>query len=111
MLQVVHDICAVIDSAGLLCLGNGMIDSFAQMISGYDILCTGASLSPPIFSISSCVRMQQVIPRCKKWLKEACVDSLDYMSCEAAHDWCSNELGRNQEPEAELMAMGELSPR
>ncbi|KAH9487335.1 Carboxypeptidase Y-like protein A [Psilocybe cubensis] len=72
-------------------IGNGITDFYTMIPSYYDMACTPASVAP-ILDISTCTRMKQTIPRCKKWLKESCVDQLDAISCEAANVFCSQEL-------------------
>lgn len=32
------------------------------------------------------------VPRCQKWMKEACLDVFDEISCSAAISTCSSEL-------------------
>ncbi|EGN93789.1 hypothetical protein SERLA73DRAFT_171708 [Serpula lacrymans var. lacrymans S7.3] len=75
-------------------IGNGMTDYFTMWPSYVDMQCSPASVFP-FQSISSCVRMKQAIPRCQKWTKESCVDTFDAMNCQAARDFCDQEL---QEP-------------
>ncbi|PPQ84535.1 hypothetical protein CVT25_007605, partial [Psilocybe cyanescens] len=72
-------------------IGNGITDFYTMIPSYYDMACTPASVAP-ILDISTCTRMKQTIPRCKKWLKASCVDQLDAISCEAANTFCSQEL-------------------
>lgn len=47
---------------------------------------------PPVLPISTCIRMKQTLPRCQKWMKEACVDQLDDISCTAAWMFCETEI-------------------
>ncbi|KAI5117301.1 hypothetical protein M0805_008565 [Coniferiporia weirii] len=72
-------------------IGNGATDFFYLLESYYDIQCTSAAIEP-IQPISTCVRMKQVLPRCKKWSKTACVDHFDLIDCKAAFDFCATEL-------------------
>ncbi|KIJ51025.1 hypothetical protein M422DRAFT_59045 [Sphaerobolus stellatus SS14] len=74
-----------------LIIGNGITDAFRMPTSFYDIQCTAASVEP-FQEISACVRMKKAIPRCEKMLKESCVDVYDQMGCEAAENFCSNEM-------------------
>jgi cathepsin A (carboxypeptidase C) len=75
-------------------IGNGLTDFATMLPSYYDMACTPASL-PPILDISTCVQMKAALPRCKKWLKEGCVDQFDKINCVAATSFCSQFL---QEP-------------
>ncbi|KAK2459316.1 hypothetical protein APHAL10511_008671 [Amanita phalloides] len=72
-------------------IGNGMTDFSTMLPSYYDMACTPASV-PPLLDISTCVRMKRVVPRCEKWLKEACVDLFDDINCGAAISSCYSEL-------------------
>ncbi|KAK1217826.1 hypothetical protein PQX77_019499 [Marasmius sp. AFHP31] len=71
--------------------GNGGTDFWEFLWSHYDFACTEATL-PPVLSISTCVRMKQIVARCKKWTKAACVDQYDVISCGAAAEWCQIEI-------------------
>jgi len=72
-------------------IGNGITDPFTMQDGYYNLTCTSSTV-PPVLDISSCVRMKKALPRCKKWLKDACIDMYDEMNCGAASDFCSNEL-------------------
>ncbi|KAF9077923.1 serine carboxypeptidase [Rhodocollybia butyracea] len=80
-------------------IGNGMTDLETMMPSYYDMTCTPASISP-ILDISACVAMKNIIPRCKKWYREACVDLYDSINCLAAISFCYPSLS------ASFMASG-----
>jgi cathepsin A (carboxypeptidase C) len=72
-------------------IGNGLTD-FATMIpSYYDMACTPASL-PPVLDISTCIQIKAALPRCKKWLKEGCVNHFDKIDCAAAVSFCNQYL-------------------
>ncbi|KZV85984.1 serine carboxypeptidase [Exidia glandulosa HHB12029] len=72
-------------------IGNGITDTYTMTYSYYDMVCTNASVDP-ILPIESCVRMRAALPRCKKWAKEACIDSYDSMACGAAMSFCGQEI-------------------
>ncbi|KAI5116945.1 hypothetical protein M0805_003673 [Coniferiporia weirii] len=72
-------------------IGNGATDFFYLLRSYYDIQCTSAAIQP-MQPISTCVRMKQILPRCEKWSKAACVDHFDLIDCRAAFDFCAMEL-------------------
>ncbi|KAF8060764.1 serine carboxypeptidase [Lyophyllum atratum] len=72
-------------------IGNGWTDAPTMVLSYFDMQCTPASV-PPVLDIATCVRMQQVVPRCAKWLKESCIDVYDAINCNAAFQFCSSEL-------------------
>jgi len=72
-------------------IGNGITDPFTQMDSYYYMTCTPATV-PPVLDISSCVRMKKALPRCKNWVKNACLDQYDDMNCRAASDFCHKQL-------------------
>ncbi|KAJ2911929.1 hypothetical protein MD484_g8484, partial [Candolleomyces efflorescens] len=72
-------------------IGNGLTDFYTMATSYYDMACTPVSV-PPILDIKTCVRMKQAVPRCKKGLKESCVDIFDEFSCQAAVAFCNNEI-------------------
>ncbi|KAH7098183.1 peptidase S10, serine carboxypeptidase [Auriculariales sp. MPI-PUGE-AT-0066] len=72
-------------------LGNGITDSSSMASTYYDMSCTNASL-PPALPISTCVRMKQALPRCRTWIKAACDDHFDDISCNAAHQFCRDKL-------------------
>ncbi|KAF8868251.1 Alpha/Beta hydrolase protein [Gymnopilus junonius] len=55
-------------------IGNGITDFYTMAPSYYDMACTP-------------------VPRCKKWLKESCLDRFDSINCYAANTFCSNEIG------------------
>ncbi|KAH7100866.1 peptidase S10, serine carboxypeptidase [Auriculariales sp. MPI-PUGE-AT-0066] len=72
-------------------IGNGITDFATMTYSYYDMACTKASVNP-VLSIASCVRMKQVLPRCKAWLEESCINAFDAVSCGAAGNFCAAEL-------------------
>ncbi|VDB85103.1 unnamed protein product [Peniophora sp. CBMAI 1063] len=95
---VVYDQNALLTSAGLtpinltsIMIGNGATEPLTALTSYYDMLCTPASVFP-VLDISSCVRMKQTIPRCKRWFTESCLDQYDEMACRAANSFCTTEL-------------------
>ncbi|KAJ7596544.1 serine carboxypeptidase [Mycena floridula] len=72
-------------------IGNGYTDFINQILSVYDMLCTSASMFP-LLDIATCVRRKQLMPRCKKWMQEACFDQFEAINCQAAVGFCSGEL-------------------
>ncbi|KAH7101286.1 serine carboxypeptidase [Auriculariales sp. MPI-PUGE-AT-0066] len=72
-------------------IGNGFTTMLHMCLSSYDLLCTSASVEP-LLPISVCVRMKTVMPRCKKWYTASCVNSFDTINCEAAMEFCMQEL-------------------
>ncbi|KAA1475366.1 serine carboxypeptidase [Dentipellis sp. KUC8613] len=72
-------------------IGNGATDTVTSFTSYFDMTCTPVSVAP-VLDISTCVRMKKAVPRCEKWMKEACIDQFDSMNCEAASNFCETEL-------------------
>ncbi|KAF5312209.1 hypothetical protein D9619_003688 [Psilocybe cf. subviscida] len=64
---------------------------YTMLLSYYDMACTTATTTP-VVDIASCIRMKQVLPRCKKALKESCVDIFDAIACQAASSFCNVEF-------------------
>jgi len=96
--SAIYDQNAVLEENGLtqinlksIAIGNGATDFFALMRSYYTVQCSNASVEP-FQSISACVRMRLVIPRCEGWAKAVCVDVFDQMNCNAAFNFCAAEL-------------------
>ncbi|KAF9000209.1 Alpha/Beta hydrolase protein [Cyathus striatus] len=75
-----------------IAIGNGMTDASIQLPYYYDMACTRAGGLFSVVDIKTCVRMKQAVPRCKKWMKESCVDIFDEMNCGAAITFCEGEL-------------------
>jgi len=55
--------------------------------SYYDMQCEHKTV-PPVNDISTCVSMKRALPRCEKWLKTACYDTMDAIACSAAFNFC-----------------------
>jgi len=72
-------------------LGNGCTQDATMLPSYYDMQCTNTTVSP-ISDIATCVRLKQIVPRCTKWLQEACADSFDRINCGAARSFCEEHL-------------------
>jgi len=72
-------------------IGNGLTDNYRMIPSYYDMACSPASVEP-ILDISACVRMKQATSRCDKWMKATCVDHFDTMDCNAAINFCEEEI-------------------
>ncbi|KAL5531735.1 hypothetical protein ACEPAG_4612 [Sanghuangporus baumii] len=73
-------------------IGNGVTDISTIYSGRIEIECGTASLDLPLQSISTCVRMKQVLPRCLKGMQESCIDTFDEINCNAAVNFCDNEL-------------------
>ncbi|TBU41993.1 serine carboxypeptidase [Dichomitus squalens] len=73
-------------------IGNGCTDFSTMFPSYYFAQCEDPNF-PAVQGISDCVRMKQLVPRCQKRYKEACVDKLDTIDCAAAADFCQTSLG------------------
>lgn len=88
----------------ILTLGNAWTDHLATTLSYYDFACTPASV-PPVLGVKACVNMKEnvshptalmawlilsllKIPRCRKRVQEACIDSFDLTDCLAADNFC-----------------------
>lgn len=69
-------------------IGNGFTDQLSMTLSYYDMACTPASV-PPVLGVKECVDMKENVPRCRKRVQEACIDSFDLIDCHAADDFCS----------------------
>ncbi|KAF8649503.1 hypothetical protein AX16_005755 [Volvariella volvacea WC 439] len=94
----VYDQNAKLVEAGLtpvnlasIIIGNGMTEPYSMFLSYYDMQCTAASV-PPVLDIGTCVRLKQYVPRCEKWLKEACVDQFDSINCGAIANVCEGAI-------------------
>ncbi|KAI0276744.1 serine carboxypeptidase [Russula aff. rugulosa BPL654] len=72
-------------------IGNGITDRLTMIDAYYSMTCTPATV-PPVLDISTCIRMKNALPRCKRWFKDACIDQYDEMNCRAAFAFCSAEL-------------------
>ncbi|KZS92408.1 alpha/beta-hydrolase [Sistotremastrum niveocremeum HHB9708] len=71
-------------------IGNGFMDIMTP--SYYDFMCTPTSVEPFV-DIATCVGLKTAMPRCIKWYKESCLDSLDLISCQAAMSFCNDLTG------------------
>ncbi|EPQ61308.1 serine carboxypeptidase [Gloeophyllum trabeum ATCC 11539] len=96
--SAVYDQNAKLVEAGLtpinlssIMIGNGWTDQYVQSLAYYDMQCGGASF-PPVFDISTCVRMKQAVPRCAKLLHASCMDVFDGVGCYEATAICELEL-------------------
>ncbi|KAF8322592.1 serine carboxypeptidase [Clavulina sp. PMI_390] len=70
-------------------IGNGMTDTATMFPAYHDMLCTQASVEPPL-DIASCVAMKTALPRCEKWYKKECIDRFDAIGCDAAATFCGS---------------------
>jgi cathepsin A (carboxypeptidase C) len=73
-------------------IGNGITDFYTMSTAYYDMACTLSSVDP-VLDIGTCLRMKQAVSRCKKWLKESCLDQFDAINCNAANIFCYGEIG------------------
>ncbi|KAF7345693.1 Carboxypeptidase [Mycena venus] len=90
-------------------LGNGMTDMPSMMPAWYEIQCSSASVAPvqdiryvlvsykqtlqqisivDLVCCSTCVEMKARLSRCTKWMRGACQDQFDLISCGAATAFC-----------------------
>lgn len=72
-------------------IGNGIFASTVQTTSSYDISCTNATGIGPLLGDAVCSRMSNAVGRCEYLLK-ACEDYPDPLICDAASDFCGDEL-------------------
>ncbi|KAE9394304.1 alpha/beta-hydrolase [Gymnopus androsaceus JB14] len=72
-------------------IGNGITDFETMVPAYYDMACTPASVEP-VLDIGTCVAMKNTLPRCKKWMRESCVDQYDAINCYAAMSFCQSML-------------------
>ncbi|KAK7036761.1 hypothetical protein VNI00_011427 [Paramarasmius palmivorus] len=96
--SAVYDQNSALINAGLapinltsIMIGNGTPHLFHKLLAFYDMSCTTASL-PPVLDISTCVAMKQLVPRCRKWMKESCIDQFDAINCNAAVKFCEESF-------------------
>ncbi|KAL5536839.1 hypothetical protein ACEPAF_662 [Sanghuangporus sanghuang] len=73
-------------------IGNGVTDISTIYSGRVEVECGTASLDTPLQSISTCVRMKQVLPRCLKRMQDSCIDTFDEIDCNAAVNFCDDEL-------------------
>ncbi|RPD57086.1 serine carboxypeptidase [Lentinus tigrinus ALCF2SS1-6] len=92
--SAVYDRNAELIEAGLtpinitsVMIGNGCTDFAGVVRSYYDIQC-GDYGFPAVTSISDCVRMKQLLPRCQKRFQESCIDVTDKIDCASAWEFC-----------------------
>ncbi|KAI0756370.1 serine carboxypeptidase [Daedaleopsis nitida] len=72
-------------------IGNGCTDFIGMLTSYYEIRCEDYGF-PPITSISDCVRLKQLVPRCKKKMQESCKDILDHIDCGSSFEFCATSF-------------------
>ncbi|KAF7294558.1 Carboxypeptidase [Mycena indigotica] len=61
--------------------------------SYYDMQCGITSPNVrPIQTISNCVQMKTILPRCKKAIQAHCIDTFDIINCMAAESFCGEAL-------------------
>ncbi|KAJ7063682.1 serine carboxypeptidase [Mycena amicta] len=74
-------------------IGNGCSDIFHATTSYYEMQCSITSPDvPPIQSISACVQMKRILPRCKQALQQHCEETFDVINCMAAQSFCGQGL-------------------
>jgi len=72
-------------------IGNGCTDTATMLTSYYEMQCQKRTVDP-VVDISSCVAIKRALPRCQKWLKEACYDMTDSIACSAAITFCGSVI-------------------
>lgn len=72
-------------------IGNGIFANTVQATSSYDISCTNATGIGPLLNSTVCARMESSVGRCEYLLK-ACDAYPDPLICNAAGDFCGDEL-------------------
>ncbi|KAL0950606.1 hypothetical protein HGRIS_007397 [Hohenbuehelia grisea] len=72
-------------------IGNWLTDFLVMLPTHYEMQCENGSL-PPINSISDCVAMKKILPRCTKWLQAECHDHFDDIDCAAATSFCQEAI-------------------
>ncbi|KAI0720036.1 serine carboxypeptidase [Cerioporus squamosus] len=72
-------------------IGNGATDFIGIVRSYYDVMCMDYGF-PAITSISDCVRMKQLLPRCEKRFQQSCIDVQDSIDCADAWQFCWNSF-------------------
>ncbi|KAI0737546.1 serine carboxypeptidase [Daedaleopsis nitida] len=68
-------------------IGNGCTDHFGMLTSYFELQCMDYGF-PPVTSLSECVRMKQLVPRCQQRFQKSCKDILDPIDCAAAWEFC-----------------------
>ncbi|KAH9915468.1 serine carboxypeptidase [Epithele typhae] len=69
-------------------IANGCTNVEHWTTSTYDVLCQDPDF-PQLASIEACVRLKQMVQRCKKSYQKSCVDTLDLIDCShTAIDLC-----------------------
>ncbi|EKM57984.1 uncharacterized protein PHACADRAFT_206831 [Phanerochaete carnosa HHB-10118-sp] len=71
---------------------NGCTDLKTMIPSYYNVACQHKTVAP-VLGISPCIGIKQALPRCEKWLKEACYDVTDAISCRTALSFCWSHIG------------------
>ncbi|GJE98978.1 peptidase S10, serine carboxypeptidase [Phanerochaete sordida] len=96
--SAVYDQNAYLVAAGLTpinltsaMIGNGCTDWKTMIPSYYNMQCQPKSVEP-VVSISNCVDVKRALPRCKKWLQEACYDTTDAINCGTALSFCQSYI-------------------
>lgn len=66
----------------------------ATTLSYFPYQCTiNGNMTETVQSISECVQMAEVVPKCAKMAKENCIDTHDPTNCGIAELFCSLSLG------------------
>lgn len=73
-------------------IGNGLTDAFNQIYSGYEFGCQSHNGSQPFLTIEKCMKMCQLIPRCKTWIDRSCISHFDLLECKHIANYCLYEL-------------------
>ncbi|GJE94861.1 serine carboxypeptidase [Phanerochaete sordida] len=70
---------------------NGCTDWKTMYPAHYQQVCENRTIAP-VLGISTCVEMKRALPRCEKWLKEACYHTTDPINCRAAQSFCATYI-------------------
>ncbi|KAJ8517358.1 hypothetical protein ONZ45_g5449 [Pleurotus djamor] len=73
-------------------IGNGITDISTLYEGRFEVECSIASLNVPFQSIQDCVRMKAALPRCQKRMQQSCIESFDFLDCQAAISFCDGSL-------------------
>ncbi|KAF9779565.1 peptidase S10 serine carboxypeptidase [Thelephora terrestris] len=74
-------------------IGNGITDYTTLYEGRYMTECGTAALDVPLQSISECVRIKAVLPRCHASIQRSCIDIFDPIGCQAALSFCDMQTG------------------
>ncbi|KAI0714521.1 serine carboxypeptidase [Earliella scabrosa] len=72
-------------------IGNGCTDTDGMVLSYYNLQCENRGF-PEVTTISECVRMKELVPKCQKRIQQSCKDKLDHIDCSAALKFCEDSF-------------------